>query len=177
MSQRLRPPPPLDRDSLDRLALRYVERFATTRARLAEYLSRKIRERGWDGPPADPPAVAERLARLGYVDDQAFAAARARSMARRGLGQRRIAAAFRAAGITESDAEAVAPDIADGAVDAALALARRKRIGPYAAAVADPSGRERQLAQMIRGGHGFALSRRIVNMTPGDDVGELYDVG
>ena len=53
---------PLDAAALDRIALRYVERFATTRARLADYLRRKIRERGWDGEPVDPAAIAERFA-------------------------------------------------------------------------------------------------------------------
>ena len=64
-----RPVPALDRPALERLALRYVERFATTRGRLTDYLRRKIRERGWDGEMADPAAIAERMAELGYIDD------------------------------------------------------------------------------------------------------------
>lgn len=169
-----RPPPPLDGESLDRLALRYVERFATSRAKLAAYLARKIRERGWDGPSVEPGAVAERLAALGYVDDRAFAEQRARSMTRRGLGARRVSQALHAAGIEEQDAAAIAPEIAAAAVDSALALARRKRIGPFAAAPADRPQRERQLAQLVRGGHGFSLARRIVDMAPGSDVETLY---
>jgi len=168
-----RAPTPLTRESLDRLALRYVERFATTRARLAAYLDRKIRERGWEGPAADTAALAERMAALGYIDDRAFAEARARSMARRGLGARRVAQAFHAAGIAAEDAEAVAPDIAGQALDAALALARRRRIGPFAAEPADRAQRERQLAQMMRGGHSFALARRIVEMAPGEPIETL----
>lgn len=168
MTARRRIPPPLDRESLDRLALRYVERFATTRAKLADYLDRKIRERGWEGPATDSNAIAARMAELGYVDDLAFAEAKARSMARRGLGARRVAQAFHAAGIEAEDAETVAPEIADSAVDAALALARRKRIGPFAEIVPDRLLREKQLSQMVRGGHDFALARRIVDMAPGE---------
>lgn len=171
MPSRRRASTPLDRAALERLALRYVERFATTRAKLAAYLDRKIRERGWDGPAADPEAVAARMAELGYVDDRAFAEAKARSMARRGLGPRRVAQAFHAAGIEADDAEAVAPEIADRAVEAALALARRKRIGPFATVTPDRALREKHLAQMVRGGHDFGLARRIVDMTPGDDFG------
>ena len=48
-SRERRQPPPLDAAALERLALRYVERFATTRGRLTDYLTRKIRERGWEG--------------------------------------------------------------------------------------------------------------------------------
>ncbi|HEX8388842.1 MAG TPA: RecX family transcriptional regulator, partial [Sphingomonas sp.] len=64
MARAREPAPPLDRDAMERLALRYVERYATTRGRLADFLRRKIRERGWQGPPADPVALAEKMAEL-----------------------------------------------------------------------------------------------------------------
>lgn len=164
------PPPPLDAAALDRLALRYVERFATTRGKLADYLRRKIRERGWDGPPADPAALAQRMAELGYVDDRSFAAARAGAMARRGLGRRRIDGALRQAGVVEEDRDALAPDIAGGAVDAALAFARRRRIGPWGTGDADRAVREKQVAAMLRAGHGFDLARRIASLPPDEPV-------
>jgi regulatory protein len=175
MTRERRNPRPLDSASLDRLALRYVERFATTRGRLAAYLKRKIRERGWDGPLVDPETVAERFAALGYIDDRAFAEARVRSMTRRGLGSRRIAATFRADGIDGEDAAELEPQIAAGAIDAALALARRRRIGPFGVQQADRAARERHLAQMIRGGHDIGLSRRIVSMAPGADIDVFHN--
>ena len=170
-----RPIPPLDQAALERLALRYVERFSTTRARLADYLRRKIRERGWDGPAADPAAIAAHLAELGYVDDRAFGEARARAMGRRGLGKRRVDGALRQAGIEENDAEALAPAIVDQAVTAALTFARKKRIGPFAVDPADRPLREKQLGAMVRAGHDFALARRIVAMAPDEDVSVLDD--
>lgn len=170
MADQRRKPPPIDAQAAERLALRYVERFATSRARLASYLRRKIRERGWDGPPVDPDAIAERLAALGYVDDEAFAEARARGMRRRGLGDRRIDMALRAAGIDE-EVRATATECDDETtLAAALKFARRRHIGPFAAAVADPALARRQLAQMLRAGHDYQLSRRIVAMKPGEDL-------
>jgi len=168
-----RPPPPLDSAALDRLALRYVERFATTRARLVSYLVRKIRERGWEGDAADPAALAEKLAGLGYIDDRAFGEARASAMARRGLGKRRVAAVFHQVGIGNDDAEALAPAIEARTLDAALAFARKRGIGPFASVAADRPQREKHIAAMIRGGHDFTLSRRIASMAPGEDVGQL----
>lgn len=167
--------PPLDSAALERLALRYVERFSTTRAKLTDYLRRKVRERGWDGPAADPATIAARLAELGYVDDRAFGEARARAMGRRGLGKRRIDAALRHAGVDEGDAEALAPAIVDQTVAAALTFARRKRIGPFAGEGADRPTREKQLGAMIRAGHDFALARRIVAMAPDEDVSALEE--
>jgi regulatory protein len=162
--------PPLDSASLDRLALRYVERFATTRRRLTDYLNRKIRSRGWAGPPVDPATIAERFAALGYIDDRSYGAARAGAMARRGLGARRVAGALRAAGVAGEDAEALAPDIADSAVPAAIAFARRKRLGPFASTAPDRPLRDKQLAAMVRAGHGFDLARQILAMAPGDEA-------
>lgn len=174
MSRPKRPAPPLDTTTLERLALRYVERFQTTRAKLARYLTDKVRARGWDDSRSpDPAGLAERLAGLGYIDDRAFAAAKAGAMTRRGLGGRRVAGALRQAGVVEDDAVAAEPVIAESRVAAALTLARRRRIGPFADAPADRALREKQLAALVRGGHDFALARAIVALGPGDDVDAL----
>ena len=174
MSSRRRPSTPLHRESLDRLALRYVERFATTRARLASYLDRKVRERGWEGPPADTAAIDERLAALGYVDDRAFAEAKARSLARRGLGARRVALALRQARVEEADAADFVPAIPEQALDAALTFARRKRFGPFGSTGDDRAVQQRQIAAMVRAGHDFALARRIVTARNADLLTESY---
>ncbi|WP_375272106.1 regulatory protein RecX [Sphingomonas sp.] len=154
--------PPLNAVALEGLALRYVERFATTRGKLADYLRRKIRERGWEGEPADVAALAERFAEKGYVDDRGFAEMKAASLARRGYGERRISAALHAAHVGADDAAEVVEQARDGAHEQAMAFARRKRIGPFARQPADENQRRKQLAAMMRAGHSFALSSQIV---------------
>lgn len=169
-----RPAPPLDAAALERLALRYVERFQTTRAKLVRYLTEKVRARGWAGDrPPDPAGLAERFADLGYIDDRAWAEAKAGAMTRRGLGGRRVSGALRQAGVSEEDAVVAEPVVADGRVAAALALARRRRIGPFGTAPADRVLREKQLATLVRGGHDFALARAIVDLAPGEDCESL----
>lgn len=165
-----RPPPPLDPAALDRLALRYVERFATSTGKLTDYLRRKLRERGWaeDAGPPDPAAVAARMAALGYVDDRGFAEAKGAALGRRGMGARRVADALRAAGIGEEDAAGALGEARDDAVERALTLARRKRIGPFADTPADPRLRARQLGQLLRAGHDPGLARRLVEAQPGE---------
>lgn len=155
-----RAPPPLDEAGLRALALAYAARFATTRARLAQYLARKLRERGWDGAqPADVPALIDRLAGLGYVDDAAYAAMKGRAMAARGLGERRVRAALAAAGVADhGDEPAMAEKLAT-----ALAFARRRRLGPYAPAAAhEPRRREKWLAAMLRAGHPLDIARKVL---------------
>ena len=171
-----RAPRPLDPAALDRFALRYVERYATTRAKLASYLKRKIRERGWesDTPPAVD-AIVARFAELRYVDDAAFAVARGASLTRRGYGVRRVSATLKAAGIEDEDAAPAEDAARDEAFAAALTFARRKRIGPFAAAPPDPAARQKALAAMLRAGHDFGIAREILDLAP-DDVPEWTNV-
>ena len=175
-----KPRPPLDAAKLEELALSYVGRFATSRAKLRVYLNRKLRERGWAGsgaPPVD--ALADRMARLGYVDDRAFALAKARSLTSRGYGSRRVRQALSQAGIGEEDSGDAHELATAEAYEAALRYARRKRIGPYADSRPDPRHRERALAAMIRAGHGFRLARAVIDLDPGEipDREELSNLG
>jgi regulatory protein len=161
--------PPLDAEGLERLGLFYAGRYATTRARLADYLRRKLRERGWSGPGAPPvEALVERFAGLGYVNDAAFAQAKAGALLRRGYGERRVAQALRAAGIDGEDAAPARQEAESKAEEAALRFARRRRIGPYAEAPLDPEARRKAAAAMLRAGHRLDLVRRILDASPGE---------
>jgi regulatory protein len=167
-------PPPLDGARLEALALAYVGRYATTRAKLAAYLRRKLAKAGWAGddpPPID--ALVERMAERRYVDDRAFAEARGAALLRRGYGQRRIGEALRAAGVSEEDGADSRTAAEAGALEAALAFARRKRIGPFAAAPGDRDAVRRALASLLRAGHAFDLARRIASAQPGEPIEPL----
>src|SRR3954469_7173030 len=145
--------PPYDDAALEQTALAYAGRYATSRAKLAFYLARKLRERGWSGAGAPPVGrLVERMAALGYVDDRAFAEARAGALSRRGYGARRVGAALRAAGIAEADAAGAREIAAEAAWESALRFARRRRLGPFAETEADRPAREKALAAMLRAG-------------------------
>lgn len=163
--------PPLDSERLNELALTYVGRFATSRAKLAAYLERKVRERGW-GEEREPDIerIVERLAELGYVDDAAFALSKSRSLTARGYGSRRVEQSLRAAGIGEEDGEEARGLAQSEAVEAALRFARKRRLGPFGEGGADRAAMQRALAAMVRAGHGFGLANAILNLEPGDDV-------
>ena len=172
-----KPRPPLGKEKLEEMALSYVARFATTRAKLATYLKRKVAERGWAGDGEPPVAeMVEKAARAGFVDDAAYALSKARSLAGRGYGPRRLGQALHAAGVDEADGEAARGHAASEAAQAALRFARRRRIGPFAAEQASPEAREKALAAMIRAGHGFALAKSIVALPPGSKIDpEAFD--
>ena len=170
--------PPLTAQALDELALRYVGRFATTRARLAIYLARKVRERGWSGDrEPDVAGLAERLARLGYVDDAAYALSKSRALTGRGYGERRVRQSLKAAGVGEEDSRPAEELAKDERVDAALKFARRRRIGPFAESAPDREQREKWIAAMVRAGHAFGLARALAAFNPGEnfDLEELSE--
>ena len=158
-----RPPRPLDETLLGELALAYAARFATSAGQLERYLKRKLRERGWAGAgEPDTAALVGRLVDLRYVDDAAFAAMRAGSLLRRGYGPRRVEQALGQAGIAEDLREAARPG--DGARRrAALALARKRRFGPFGVSPLERPVREKQLAAMLRAGHRLDTAREIVD--------------
>lgn len=166
-----KPSPPLDAERLNELMLAYVARFATSRAKLKTYMTRKLRERGWTGP-GEPPTdeLVAKAARAGFVDDAAFALGKARSLTQRGYGSRRVRQALFAAGIEDEDSAAARDHASEGAVEAALRFARRRRLGPFAATLADPHQSEKQLTAMLRAGHALRLSKAILKLCPGSDI-------
>lgn len=158
-----RQPAPLDGPKLEELALAYVARFATSAAKLERYLARKLRERGWAGErEPEPAAIAARFVDLGYIDDEAFARARSGSLLRRGYGPRRVSQALGEAGIAAAIREETRPGEA-ALRRAALALARKRKFGPFGSEPPDRPRREKQLAAMLRAGHSLDSAREMVN--------------
>jgi regulatory protein len=167
-----RVPKPLNAPLLEELALAYVARFATSAAKLEAYLRRKLRERGW--ADAQGPALVALIVRFvsaGYVDDRAFAMSKAGGLLRRGYGGRRIDQALGAAGIAE-DLRGEACGSALAQRRAALALARKRKFGPFGAGRPERALREKQVAAMLRAGHPLDTARRIVDA---DEIGALEE--
>ncbi|MXO65266.1 regulatory protein RecX [Altericroceibacterium endophyticum] len=179
-----RAPRPLNREKLEEMALAYVARFATSAAKLERYLKRKLRERGWEDEAEDYPDVSGLVARYvdqRFVDDEAYAQAKSGSLLRRGYGARRVAQALGEAGIAENLREEVAPDEAQRR-RAALALARKRRFGPFhqnwrdgdddedEAPALDRAVREKQIAAMLRAGHSLDMARTVIEAKRAEDV-------
>ena len=165
-------PKPLNPVKLRDLALHYVGRYATSKAKLAAYLTRKIRERGWaegaKGP--DIEAMIEDFGRLGYVDDAAYAASRARALTSRGFGARRVNEDLRAKGISETDAGEAREESDNARWQSAERFAQRKRIGPFATEPATPELQHKQFQAFLRAGHSFDIAKAFVRAAPGETV-------
>jgi regulatory protein len=170
------PGPPPTRAALHEAALAHLSRYAASRAALTRVLDRRCArwaneagpEAAGDTLPALRQAVRDVVAELaaaGAVDDAAFAAGRARSLGRTGRSRRAIAAHLAARGVTGDAARAALPDDPEAELAAALALARRRRLGPFRPpdAQADP---QRELAVLARAGFPRDIAARALRTDP-----------
>ena len=151
----------IDGALLERWALGYLGRYASSAENLRRVLLRRVRRQGGGDAAlrAVDPAIDALIARyraVGLIDDAAYAAARARSGLARGHSLRRIAAGLAAKGIDREDATTAVAALREGDGDpdlaAACAFARRRRLGPYRGGANAPEDRRRDLAAFARGG-------------------------
>ncbi len=168
-------------------ALYYLERYASSSGHLRRLLLAKVarsaRAHGSD-PEKGAAAVEALIAELlgaGLLDDARYAGERARVLHRRGASARAIRAGLMAKEIAADDIERALTGLREEAAEpelaAALAYARRRRLGPYRAAGAregrrEKDLREKDLAALGRQGFGYDLARRVIET---DDLAELED--
>lgn len=172
-----RPKKPADPAYLERAALYYLERFATTRGHLALVMRRKIRRRGLAEGVTDTEAeqwiatLVDKMVRLGFVDDMTFAQSRAQSLLARGKPMRAIRYGLAEKSVPQDMIDQVLEDLAGSAGDtdllAAIRYVRRRRIGP---ARLDPSGdaearrkaHQRDMAALARTGFSFDVAKKVL---------------
>jgi regulatory protein len=150
-------------------ALGYLGRYASSAENLRRVLLRRLRRRlpatsdALREATATVDAVVERCRQSGFLDDDAYAAARARSWHRRGVPARQIRARLLAKGVAPAVAAAAVADLRTEAADldlaAACAFARRRRLGPYRRGAAEP---QRELATFARAGFGRRVAQAVL---------------
>lgn len=151
----------IEPEVLERWALDYLARYASSAENLRRVLMRRVRRRFPEMEREAAASIAALVARYletGLIDDAAYATGRAQSLHRRGESIAKIRSRLAAKGVAPTIAEEAvaalrAADI-DADLAAACAFARRRRLGPYRRGAAD---RARELGAFARAG----FSRRI----------------
>ena len=191
--------PQLDRRVLREAALAHLARFGTTRHGLEQVLLRRIAR--WEkqalkaGADTEEVAeaaqalrpvvaeIAEEMVRLGAVDDASFATSRARRLVRSGRSGRAVQAHLAARGVEADLRDAALQDAVEGfsaaqrELCAALVLARKRRMGPFATPyVADDEAdteqalarRHKALGVLARAGYARDVAERVLDMSPAE---------
>ncbi|MEN9787850.1 MAG: hypothetical protein RLZZ299_3114 [Pseudomonadota bacterium] len=155
----------------------YLAMRATTRAHLARLLTRGAqRAAARSGVPVDADALAgwvsqalDAAVRDGLLDDAAWSASRAARLARRGTATSRIRARLAERGVGRLDVDAAVGALGpDANLDAARALVRRRRLGPWRPEADRASRHAADLGVLARAGFSYDVARRAL---AGDDDG------
>lgn len=167
-------PPPTE-TTLRAAALAHLARYAATQAGLVRVLDRRVMRWAQAAENTDPDImaaarqavrkVAARLVADGVVDDAVFAESRARSLTRAGRSRRAVAAHLAARGVPGAVAQTALPDDPEAELAAALAFARRRRIGPFRRD-AEAADTLRELGMLARAGFAQEVASQALRLDP-----------
>lgn len=180
---------------LERAALYYLERYATSAENLRRVLRRKVMRSAryhegvheTDAAAAEEwiSALVERYIRSGLLNDRTYAEARARSLHGRGKGLRAIRGTLAQKGVAEDVIEQAIATLAEeeavetpAALDlrAALKLARKRRLGPFGTHPdTRDENRERDMARLARAGFSYDIARRVIGAPTPQDAEALAE--
>ncbi len=179
-----KPPRKATPEYLERAALYYLERYASSAENLRRILLRKVErsarahdtgreEEGREEGAKAVDSLVERMIRAGLLNDRAYAEARVVTLHRAGQGVQAIRARLLAKGVDDDTIAAALERLHEEAAEpelaAALRYARRRRLGPYRMH-GRADNRQRDLAALARKGFSLDLARRVV------DVEELAEL-
>ncbi|HTQ33309.1 MAG TPA: RecX family transcriptional regulator [Stellaceae bacterium] len=179
--------PTIDAALIERWALAYLSRFASSAENLRRVLLRRVRRRFPEDRDTTTQAailidaLVARYQASGLVDDAAYAAGRVRSRLRRGQSLRVIRAGLAAKGVTADDAAAAIAALREEGGDpdlaAACAFARRRRLGPYRRRPAKSDGnlKDKELAAFARAGFSRAVAETVLACTNPDEAEALAE--
>ena len=168
---------------LENAALYYLSRYATSAENLRRVMMLKVmrsaQHHGTD--PEDGAALIEamigRFLGSGLLDDWAYARTRADSLHRRGNSARVIRGKLKQKGVGDdvitAALDARGEDTDDGEdpeLTAAVTLAKRRRLGPFANKPPNDEQREKHLAALARAGFSYDVARRVIG---GKDIDGL----
>ena len=154
---------------IERWALGYLGRYASSAENLRRVLLRRLRRRLPAACDALRPAavlvevLVARYQEVGLLDDAAYAESQARSWHCRGAPSTQIRLRLLAKGVDEAVAAAAVTkfraEVADLDLGAACAFARRRRLGPWRRGAAEPA---RELTVFARAGFARGVAQRVL---------------
>jgi regulatory protein len=162
-------------------ALYYLGRYTATSAQLRRVmlrrLGRSLAHHGGDFDEAveQLEALILQLCDAGYLDDVRYAQARAEDLHRRGTSLRGIRAKLQQKGLSSEQIDgaitALAHDLPDLDLVAAVAYARRRRLGPFRREPElDSARRRKEFGALARAGFPSGIARRVVEARSPDEL-------
>lgn len=155
---------------LGNIATYYLKRFSSSAENLRQVLRRRVMKMTTERPELRQEAIQaidEIVATLvanGTVNDALYAASRVRSDQALRKTRAKTVAKLRAKGVAKNTIQKAIDDEshADADFEAGLAIARRRRLGPYRVTERTRETDNRDLAILARAGLNFATAKRVM---------------
>jgi regulatory protein len=174
-----RKPRKVSADYLERAALHYLERYASSAANLRRILMRRV-QKSAEAHGTDPEdgaqmvdALIARYRTSGLLDDAGYSRMRAESLHRRGSSARMTRMKLAAKGVAADDIDAaldaLSETVSEPDLAAAVNYARRRRIGPWRTQNRSEY-RDRDLAALARQGFGYEIASRVVDASDNETL-------
>jgi len=174
------PPPAPTHATLHEAALAYLGRRPAPAALLKRVLARRItmwstraRRAGVEGEEIAQrseelrsaiDAIVARFVEVGLVNDTAFAESRAEKLARGGRSSRAISAYLSAKGVDGATVRAAVARGPTSELAAAVALTRKRRLGPFAREPLDQAAKHKQMGVLGRAGFDRSTAERALRL-------------
>ena len=182
MSQDKKIPKPVTQQSLRNAALRYIDKFATSRENLRQVLMRRVQKSNYHHETSIQDGIdwieelLNKLEASKLINDDLYAEMRAGALHRKGTSERVIIMKLKEKGLSDDniskalDALREENNSEDLERDAAIALAKRRRLGPWRLPEKREAMREKDLAAMARSGFSYDLAQNIIDTEDIEDL-------
>lgn len=167
---------------LENAAVYYLGRFASSSANFRRVMMRRVeRSARFHGDDASEGArmvedLIKRFMENGLLDDDAYAKGLAASLNRRGGSARAVRAKLRHKGLDNETIEAalaaLSEEMEQPELAAAVALARRRRLGPFRPKAKRGEMRDKDLAALARAGFGYGMALKVIDAETSDELEE-----
>ena len=174
-------------DYLRNSGLYYLQRFAASRAGFEKVMLRKVKkschhhtDQNYQDCVLMVRTVADDFERAGLLNDTVFARGLATSLRRAGKSSKAVRYKMTLKGLPDEIAESALrthdeehhANTTEADIKAAVILARRKKMGPFAPADHDKT--ERMIATLARAGFSYGIAQKILSMNL-SDAEEILD--
>lgn len=167
----------ISKQRLKNIALHYLKRFDSSVANLRFVLLRRINDYAYYNPDFDKRLANEWIEEIisdfekfGYLDDKRYCEIKIRNYVAAGKSYRYIQGKLKQKGVDLSLLDEYFSDTDYNPFDAALALAKKKKIGPFRIEEKRQEMRNKDLSALVRAGFDYDVACKVLNFIPEEEV-------
>lgn len=177
-TERKKPQPArkITKQRLKNIALYYLQRFETSTENLKTVLLRRVNVYAFQNPDWNRQEAVDWIDEIvaqfegyGYVNDARFAEMKIKDYLAAGKSARYIKGKLQLKGIDENIVDSLLEEQDYDEYEAALRLAKKKRIGPYCIdKESRRENRQKDIGTLVRAGFSYDTSQRIIDLPSTD---------